>query len=389
MQRWQGLLGRSAGLFDAAAALTRCALAQLEVWTVEPPRPGPVWVHAGAAALATLPLAWRRRLPLLVAVVAVTAFAGDTLLTGAGTPLGSSLAVLLATYSLARHADLEAALGGGVIVAAASVAHDVRHPQVNEIDVGISAALLVVAWSVGRALRVRQDAVDALRVEAERLREERDARSRQAAAAERARIARELHDVVAHSISVVAVQAGAARWVLDGDPAPVRDALLTIERTSRDALAELRRLLEVLRAEDEETELAPQQGVADVPALVEQVRAAGQPLRLRVEGKPVPLPAGVDLAGFRIVQEGVTNVLKHAPGSSAAVAVRYLAGALEVEVTDDGGGRLPGWSPAASPGHGLAGMRERVELYGGELQAGPRSPRGFAVRARLPLPTGL
>jgi signal transduction histidine kinase len=238
---------------------------------------------------------------------------------------------------------------------------------------------LLVAMLVTR--RVLGDRDRRLRL-AER---ERDVAAREAVVAERARIARELHDVVAHSVSVMVVQAQAGPRLLAA-PESAGEAFRSIETTGRDALVELRRLLGVLRGGDEQpAATAPQPGLDRLQGLVEQVRAAGLRVDLRVEGEPVHLPAGIDLSAYRIVQEALTNTLKHAGRAEAEVIVRFEQSAVELEVLDNGTGPPP--DPNGS-GHGLVGMRERVALYGGILEAGSRNGHGFAVRARLPLNPG-
>jgi signal transduction histidine kinase len=220
----------------------------------------------------------------------------------------------------------------------------------------------------------------ALEERAVRLEEEREERERVAVAEERRRIARDLHDVVAHGVGVMTVQAGAARLLLEDDPARAREPLLAVEQAGRQALAELRRLLGILRRDERDSGLRPQPGLADLDELVAQARRAGLPVELVVEGAPVALPAGVDLAAYRIVQEGLTNTHKHAGPARAGVAVRYEPDALELEITDDGRAGANGGG-----GHGLVGMRERVALYGGRLEAGPRPKGGFTIHAHLPL----
>jgi signal transduction histidine kinase len=202
---------------------------------------------------------------------------------------------------------------------------------------------------------------------------------------ERSRIARELHDVIAHAVSVMVVQAGAARRVAVARPEQARDAMTSIESTGRQALGEMRRLVGVLRDNDEPTTLDPQPRLLDVPALVEQAREAGLQVRLEVEGEPRPLPAGVDLSAYRIVQEALTNVRKHAGPASVEVAVRYGPHALHIEVCDDGRGAPVEAVSNGHRGQGLIGMRERVALYGGRLDVGPRPQGGFRVLADLPL----
>jgi signal transduction histidine kinase len=214
--------------------------------------------------------------------------------------------------------------------------------------------------------------------------EERRAAARTAVAEERGRIARELHDVLAHSVSVMVVQAGAVRHRLGPELESEREALVTIERTGREALAEVRRLVEGMRSDDEPADLAPQPGLANVEKLVEQARATGLPVEVVVEGEEARLSPGVDLSVYRIVQEGLRNASSHAGSARARVVVRYGEGFVEVEVVDDGLGS----ATANGTGHGLLGIRERVQLYGGKLEAGPRDGGGYGLRARLPLTTG-
>jgi signal transduction histidine kinase len=241
--------------------------------------------------------------------------------------------------------------------------------------------LFSAIWAAGFFLssRSQQLAEAAQRAEAaERAREEE---ARAAVAEERARIARELHDVVGHSVSVMTVQAAAARRLLLPEQERERQALLVVEQTGREALAEMRRLVGVLRRPEEAPALAPQPSLDHVDKLVAQAQDAGLPVELHVEGKPVPLSAGIDLTAYRLVQEGLTNAVKHANAEHAEVLVRYSDGQVEITVSDDGRGGGNG----DGSGHGLVGMRERVSVYGGELEAGPRAEGGFALRARLPV----
>ena len=210
----------------------------------------------------------------------------------------------------------------------------------------------------------------------------------QAAAEERARIARELHDVVAHNLSVVVIQAGAAQRVLDQQPEAAREALRQVEASGRVAMTEMRRLLGALRRGDDEPLTVPQPGVADLAALLDDVRAAGLPVTLRTSGEDRPVPAGIDVSVYRIVQEALTNTLRHAGATQATVEIRYLARAVEIDIVDDGRGTSDARS-AGDIGHGLVGMRERAELFDGTFEAGPRPEGGFAVRVTLPSePTG-
>jgi signal transduction histidine kinase len=233
-----------------------------------------------------------------------------------------------------------------------------------------------VTWTIARAFVERSRHADRLEERAAGL----ERAHAEAVARERATIARELHDVIAHSVSVMTVQAGAARLLLDEDPPRARDSLVAVEETGRQALGEMRRLLGILRGDEHEADLAPQPGIAEIEPLVQQVRAAGLPVDLVVEGEPTPLSPGVDLVAYRVVQEALTNALKHGGAARAQVSICYRATALELAVTNNGAARMNGRG-----GHGLIGMRERVALYGGEFEAGPRAEGGYVVRASLPL----
>ncbi|MCZ2526775.1 sensor histidine kinase [Streptomyces sp. HB2AG] len=249
----------------------------------------------------------------------------------------------------------------------------------------------VLAWVLGDSVRTRRAYYAQLEERAARLEREREAQSKVAVAAERARIARELHDVVAHNVSVMVVQADGAAYVLDSSPEQAREALGTISSTGRQALAEMRRLLGVLRSPEqpEGGEYVPQPGVDQLDDLVEQVRGAGLPVDFRVQGTPVPLPRAVELTAYRIVQEALTNVRKHGgAGAEAVVRIAHGEDELDVLVEDDGHGADRGMyleGGADGLGHGLIGMRERVRLVGGTLEAGPAAGGGFRVSARLPL----
>jgi signal transduction histidine kinase len=239
-------------------------------------------------------------------------------------------------------------------------------------------------FAVGRWARERREREQASRERAERIDAERELRVRAAALGERARLAREIHDVVAHSVSVMVIQAAGARAVMDGEPDRASAALSSVERAGREALAEMRRLLGVLGDGERLRALAPQPGVEDLAELVRAACAAGLPASIRVEGEPVIVPAGLSLCAYRVVQEALTNSIKHAGPARAEVAVRWRPDVLELEIADDGPG------PVRSPrgGHGLMGMRERTALHGGSVSTGPRPGGGFAVCARIPLATG-
>src|SRR6266508_3335652 len=345
---------------------------------------------------------WARPLPPLLAdgllalglgLLSVSSALGDRG-RGANVPtLGLVLlaALVPALYSSRRVRLIAAACAGVALIVLAL-------PVSSGWDRGNSLALLVAgagAWLVGDVMRNRKSVVADLAERTARLERERDLEAARAAAEERLRIARELHDVVAHNLSVVVVQAQAAQRILDRDLERARGVVVSIERTGREALDEMRRLLGVLRAGEPsgggEAEgdglFGPQPGLARLGELVGQLHAAGLPVSLRVEGDERPLEAAVDLSAFRIVQEALTNALKHAGPARAEVVLRYHPRDLELTVSDDGRGgsaRLDG-RPVPGSGHGLVGMRERVELFGGELAAGPRPGGGYQVRARLPL----
>jgi signal transduction histidine kinase len=234
---------------------------------------------------------------------------------------------------------------------------------------------------VARLLRYRSERERVLVDRTTTLELEQEVRAAEAVAEERGRIARELHDVVAHAISVIVVQARGARHVLDEEPEEARAALDAVERAGQQALVEMRRLLGVLRSTDERAALAPQPGLALLAELAGQVAAAGLPVEIDVKGTPVELPPGVDVSAYRIVQEALTNALKHAGPAHARVVIRYEVDALELEVVDDGAGIGDG----GGSGHGLLGIRERVGVYGGEIESGRRTDGGFGIRVRLPL----
>ncbi|GAA4517962.1 sensor histidine kinase [Actinoallomurus oryzae] len=339
-------------------------------------------------SVVVMSLTLRRRMP--VPVMAFT-LAGNVLLTVLGyvPTLGAGLACLVALYSVASHRGLGTSLPVGVLalvtylITMAAQGHTFWQAVSN-------AVLFTGGWWIGRSLRLRRAYLDELEARARRLERAREADSRAARAEERSRIARELHDVVAHHVSVMTVQAGAARRILHRDPEAVQDALSTIEQMGRTALGEMRRLVGVLRTEAEpaRSELSPQPGVNDVSGLVEQLRETGLQVQLWIEGESRSLSPGVDLAAFRLVQEALTNTLKHAgPQARAWVRIQYADRQLEIEVEDDGRGLVAGLGRpgGGGNGHGLMGMRERVALYGGDLRIGPRSGGGFEVRARFPL----
>ena len=367
-------------VLDAALACALAAVAEVEAWVVLDH--GARWLMVPAALLGTLPLAWRRRTPLATMLVVIGSL---VLVTLAGVdleePMAPFVGVVIAMYSVAAHASRRRGLlglGVGLVGAGISVTVD---KGVSFADYAFAAIVATAPWLAGQALRGRRLEAAELASRAARLEREREEQARLAVAEERARIARELHDVVAHSVSVMTVQAGAVRRLLTPEQERERETLLGVERTGREALNEMRRLLGMLRVTDEEQALAPQPSLRDLDMLVEQVREAGLPVELQVEGEPVDLPPGLDLSAYRIVQEALTNALKHAGPARAAVVVRYGPEDLQLEIADDG----RGGANATGSGAGLVGMRERAALVGGRLEAGRQNGGGYFVRARLPL----
>jgi len=369
-------------LYDALLAVALTTALQLQLLLGD--HPGGAAVNAVGGLLLTLPLAARRRAPVAVAGIftaaaALNAILGGGLFEGQPPPAASLIAGALAFYSLGAHAEDRPALAGALVgVAGLWTTVIATEPDVQSFL--FSAGLIVATpWLVGRSVRARSQRMALL---------EREQRQREevAVADERARIARELHDVVAHSVGVMVVHAQGAGRLLDRDPERARQALETIERTGQTALEEMRRALGVLRRPDADAPLAPQPGMDDLGALVEQARQSGLTVELVTEGTPAPLPADVDRSAYRIVQEALTNTLKHAGPVRTRVTVRYAGHELELEIADDGApGRVRNGAPTTSGGHGLVGMRERVGLYGGDLHADHRPEGGFVVRASLPI----
>jgi signal transduction histidine kinase len=339
---------------------------------------GPTWARIVVALCFTVPLVWRRRAPatvllVLLATLAFAGIAGHEPETGA-MPFPSLLVAGFSGALYARTDRLAIATSVGPaagVLMAMALGYFSGAP--TPTDYAILLFLSAGAWAGGWLVRRRAAQLEQARADAPEL-------AREAVAAERARVARELHDVVAHSVSIIAVQAGAAEALLDQEPDAARPHVATVRQTAHDALVELRRLVGVLR-EDEPT-YVPQPGLERLRELVDDARAAGLDVDLREEGTRPAVPLGVDLAAYRIVQEGLTNVRRHAEGSTATVLVRYAPAAIQLEVANG-----PGASANGTPGtgHGIIGMRERARLYGGTFDAGPRPDGGFRVSATLPL----
>jgi signal transduction histidine kinase len=336
------------------------------------------------------PLVWRRRAPRLV-LAATFAAAFVTLVLGYQ-PTWAQAAMLVALYTVAAHRPRRQSVAAALLLGAGLIAYGViaerMYPsttmEASAQDWVFSFLQFATAWFLGDLQHRRIAYTSKLELLNAQLAGEQELRARWAVAEERGRIARELHDVVAHSVSVMVVQAGAARRSVAANPGQATAALTQIEATGRQALAEMRRLLGLLRdGQDGTAALAPQPSLAHLDSLLAAAREAGLPVELAVEGEPRQLPAGIDLSAYRIVQEALTNSLKHAGPATATVRLRYGRKALEVQVSDDGrGARTNG------DGHGLIGMRERVALFGGVLEVGTRPGGGFQVAARLPLDGG-
>jgi signal transduction histidine kinase len=350
---------------------------------------GPLTLLAAAATCATV--AWRRRAPAAMTAVAVVSItvAGISSHGGQGHLWVEPIAVVLDYYMLGRlsvqrgrpvvDAGLLAAAVGAIVIVPGS-------PGVARVA-GIWTQYVGVPFVTGRVVGSRVALTRELRANAQRLEREQQERARHAAAEERNRIARELHDVVAHSVSVMVIQTQAARRVAAGDREAARDALSSVHSCGRDALMEMRRMIGVLRHGDEELAGATSApALSQLGALVARARAGGLPVELRIDGEPRELTPGLDLVAFRVVQEALTNAIKHAGPAQARVTVTFTRGALELEISDTGRGPAPADGDADGAGQGLVGMRERLGLYGGELQTGRARGGGFRVRARIPLP---
>jgi signal transduction histidine kinase len=346
--------------------------------------PTDLWISMLLLAVLVAPIFARRRFPFggplayWVLAPAITFYDGELI------PFIGSLGVVgLATAFMLGNLrnGLKAGIGLAVVtVGIVTVVYNIPGTTTTSNFVFISLRF-VVAWLAGYALRERAEQAEAAEARAIQAERDRETAARIAVAEERARIARELHDIVAHAVSVMVLQVGAVRHKLPDSLAEDREALTGVERAGRTALTEMRRLLSAMRHDGEEAELGPQPGLDGLDALLDEVGRAGLPVELHVDGQPFPLPRGVDLSAYRIVQEGLTNALKHARASDADVIVRYRPDELEIEVRDNG----QGYATSDGQGHGLVGVRERVKIYGGEMSAGTSDEGGFVLSTRLPV----
>jgi signal transduction histidine kinase len=350
---------------DPSVAALLLAASLEDVWTSRLVPAQTKWPLTLAVILMTVPLAWRRSYPLTMLCVVTVGVALKGYEVGLDAPPDVPLfAWVIAVYSVAAHATSRRGLVGGAVAMSGAVAWG---------GFVLGPAIGAGAWAAGRY--VRQN-----RLRADTAERDRDAEAERAVQRERARIARELHDVVSHAMSTIIVQAGAERVALAAGRNSTPQTLADIERIGRQAMIEMRRLLGVLRDGEVELSLAPQPGLGQLDALVESMHASGLEVAVSVHGRPVPLAPGLDVSAYRIVQEALTNVLRHAGDTTATVEIRYRPDEVDIEISDRGRGGDP--SPG---GNGLIGMRERAALLGGRLEAGPRADGGFAVAARIPL----
>jgi signal transduction histidine kinase len=342
-----------------------------------------MWFCVPAAAVVVLGLLARRRYPFgapaaFWLLAAAASFVDGRLIPF---PAGLYIAGLLAAFLLGSLRDAVLARVGLAVVLASMATIILNQPGHSAGELVYIPLLFGIAWLAGFAMNARAEQADAAEARAAQAEREREAAARIAVAEERARIARELHDIVAHAVSVMVLQVGAVRHKLPDELADESGALRGVEQAGRTALAEMRRLLSAMRRDGDDLELAPQPGLGGVGALVTEIGRAGLPVTLHVEGDAAPLPRAIDLSAYRIVQEGLTNALKHARAQHAEVTLRYAPDELRIEVRDDGVG-----SPASNgAGYGLVGVRERVKIYGGTMTAGAAPEGGFVLDARLPL----
>jgi signal transduction histidine kinase len=367
---------------DLALAALLAAFGLAELWLVHV---GPKSIAVPATAVAALALAFRRLAPLLTVAAVLGSIAVESLLgVSLQKPDAPLLIALVAVYTAGAYLPLRDAVAGLALAIAGIGASYAGSSTNGHSDFAFTSVVVTAGWLVGRGMhgRVTQTAVLAERTQ--QLEQEAEAERAAAIAEERRRIARDLHDVIAHSVSVMVVRAGAAEAVFGRDPAAVLEPIRAVQETGRGALVEISRLLGLLREDGAELGLAPQPRIDDLPKLAAQSEAAGVPVVLRVEGTPQPLPLGVDLSVYRIAQEALTNALKHSAGARADLVLRYRDNAVELTVENDGAASSNGHRG----GHGLIGMRERVAVFGGTLEAGPRPGGGFRVVARLPLQPG-
>jgi signal transduction histidine kinase len=368
--------------FDLLIAALAVA-AMLEVVAARDSARATLWFGLPAIAVLVLPIFARRRFPFGGPIAYWVLAAGISLIDWQLIPSVEGLFVvgLAVAFLLGNLRNAWQAAVGLVVIVSSLVVLVYQIPGHTTSELVFLPIDFAVAWVAGFALRERTEQAEAAEMRASLAERERDAAARVAVAEERARIARELHDIVAHAVSVMVLQVGAVRHKLPDSLGEDREALEGVERAGRTALVEMRRLLGAMRNGEDEAELVPQPGLDGLESLREEIGRAGLPVELHVDGEPVPLPRGIELSAYRIVQEGLTNALKHARATRADVIVRYRPEELQLEVRDDGIGS----STSDGRGHGLVGIRERVKIYGGEMAAGAANGGGFVLSTRLPL----
>jgi signal transduction histidine kinase len=358
---------------------------QVQIWFGHSPElHGSRWITVPCGLLMTVPLIARRKWPLGAAALVYSAGILQTAALGVELPAGFLISTLMSAFAVGAYLDGRRSWTALGLCVAATGAIAVLDPT-NEGPESVVLIAMVFAgapWMVGRMVCRMGRQHRALESMTVRLEHEREQNARASVLEERSRIARELHDIIAHSLSVMVIQAGAAGAALDHDPALARPPIEAIRTTGQQALIEMRRLLGILRTDEPPMTLAPQPGLGSLDFLVCQARDAGLAVDVAIGGSSVTLPTGLDVALYRVVQEALTNVRKHARASKASVEICFDRSAVEVIVADDGSA-VP--DPRAEPGHGLIGMRERVSLYGGTFDAGPGADGGWRVRARLPI----
>ena len=369
---------------DVVLALGLSGLALVDIWANHY-LIGSKPVLSLLAVSTTAALAWRRKAPFAMTMAVVGALLLQVAIEPTPHPPDVPfLAWLITIYSLAAHMRLRLALSGGAVLIVAVGLWVSFSPNDGGTDLVFVSVILAGFWIAGRVVRSRSQLVAELAERTQELEDEREENARLAVAEERTRIARELHDVVAHSVSVMVVNAGAERLVLSPGQEATRDVLLSIEKAGREALGEMGRLVTMLRTAEDGNLLDPEPGLDRLDPLVERVRAAGLDVEVAFAGERRRLAPGADVSAYRIVQESLTNVIRHAHASRARIRLTYSQRELAIEVADDGVG--PG-SNGRRPGHGLVGIRERALLYGGELETGRSDLGGFLVNVRLPLHT--
>jgi signal transduction histidine kinase len=378
------MLARRFALDILIVILAVASVVEIALWHRDEYQSHPAWIAVPAIALVVVPLLGRRRYPFYAPAAMWVLAAAVSYLDGwlVVTPVSTFLAGNVAAFLLGNVPDgVQARLGLAIVVCGAVIVV-VNKPAHSRSELVFVPVMFAIAWGAGFSVRERARHAEVAEQRAVHAEHESQAAARAAAADERARIARELHDTIAHAVSVMVLQVGAVRHQLPDAHTEHKNVLQEVEQTGRTALTDMRHLLDAMREDGGGVDLAPQPGLDRLDGLLKEIGRAGLPVRLSIAGERFPLPGGVDISAYRIIQEGLTNVLKHAQATEAEVALTYVPDQLTIEVRDNGRGAGHG---NGSSGHGLVGIRERVRLYDGEMTAGPQSGGGFLLRARLSL----